>query len=362
MFLKFAIASLVTASLAQAVAAETFNPEGIYFNQFKNVTPKLTGTPVFLPIPDGMELFQVTPDKQGRPGVYEMSDIMGGGFVAKFDENNKTFTIIEANSPITEGVLNTKPVLSPKTQEALTNAGEFLDPDTFAVRINFGPSDIYEFKSKRIAFSNADFPLKLDSPVVGHSDFSGDWLALERTIDPATGKVLKRSKKSYVIRQEGAQLELTSEHGFAMTGTFETGRQVVVRVLQAFDRTEQTPKRFESFPENTSSEKTHILANIVFTDANHFEALIVEQTVAPLGAEEVSVRRVVAERKIPAKIGDLNGDFEKDFQDLKHINKLVGSDQNNGPYNLLADLNGDGKIDKTDAWSLKLDLVKEYAF
>ncbi len=298
---------LVGVAAGVCPAGETIEPTGIYFNAF---TGPFSGT----------EWFQVVPI--AGTNRYRMADIFSGGF-------NCTIT--------PEGEI---------TLDGGVGDGSFSDADNFVVTPFLGGT--FTFDNNRAPFTTSAFPLEMQSPVAGNELLEGTYRSLTQQINPVTGAVIGGGFETVTILVNGGTFRITDPQGLFFQGVFETPVQSVFRVVVP---TPSDP-RFRTIPGSSINFTQNMLGEARIETVNRWTATVLLQSRTPLGQQTQLLFRFTADRVVPLRSGDLDGDDDVDEQDRSLLLAQLGFAAVDDAFNVAADLNDDEMVDMADLLAL----------
>jgi hypothetical protein len=292
-----------------AAGSLSIDPRGVYFNSF-TIGATISGT----------QWWQVIP-LPGAPNQYRLASIFGVGF-------NGTITA--------DGVI---------TLDGGAGMGSFSNPDEFI--LDGGASSNACF---RAPFTDPDFPLTLTTPVLGNPLLSDAWLSVTEAFDPHTGRSLGQTSQNLTVAVEGDTFRITiDEDGTFYQGVFDTHLRVGFRVVEPAP----TNPSFQSFEGSSTNAGMNVLGEATLLGTNHFNAVILLQSLDPVGAQTQQLLRFSAARVDPINPADLNADGKVDGVDLGSL--LLQWGKCSKDVFCQPDFNGSGIVDGSDLGLLLLN-------
>jgi len=236
------------------------------------------------------------------------------------------------------------------TLDAGAGTGVIDDADTFELDLTLGAFTFHS-EMTRAPFTDAGFPVLLDSPAPAPGHAADAWAGVQTTHHPMTGAQLTSTPIAFDATVDGSTVTLALD-GLAVTGIWETPVQAGFRVVipSALDL------RYRTFPGSSISITRNVLGELRLTGRNTMELTLLLQTRAPVGFQSQEIVRAVLERATLLDEGDVDGDGDLDSDDRAALDHALGTTSADDGYTILGDLDGDGDIDADDALRLSMIL------
>ncbi|MBK7405930.1 MAG: hypothetical protein IPJ41_15245 [Phycisphaerales bacterium] len=172
--------------------------------------------------------------------------------------------------------------------------GQFLSDDEADIHFTLGGGLTFESHIRRAPYTDAAFPVFLDSSVAGDASLAGAWGAHVLDVDPATGATLDQHDATWNVDIVGSTVRLTRPDGEFVQGVWASESQAAFRVISPPPRVQ----RYRTFVGSETSLDLDTVGELRVLGPEFMTLTACFQTRDPLG-EQIQTMQYVELSRVP---------------------------------------------------------------